>query len=68
VTRCQFYTNRAAECLLASTQIPSDRDVLLHMASVYIRMAIDIEARETRLEVRPLGVSARNAAEPYAHH
>jgi hypothetical protein len=67
VTRCQFYTNRAAECLLASTQIPSDRDVLLHMAGVYIRIAIEIETREARREVWPLGASTRSAAEPYAH-
>jgi hypothetical protein len=39
VTKSQYYTKRAAECLLASAQIPSDRDVLLHMASVYIQIA-----------------------------
>ena len=68
MTTGQFYTKRAAECLLASAQIPSDRAVLLHMASVYIQIAIEIETREARREVWPLGASTRNAAEPYAHH
>jgi hypothetical protein len=68
VTTCQFYIERAAECLLASAQIPSDRDVLLHMASVYMRIAIEIETREARREVWHAGASNRNAAEPYAHH
>jgi hypothetical protein len=68
VTKSQYYTERAAECLLASAQISSDRDVLLHMASVYIQIAIEIETREARREVWPLRGSIRNAAEPYAHH
>jgi hypothetical protein len=54
LTKSQYYTKRAAECLLASAQIPSDRDVLLHMASVYIQIAIEIETREARREVWPL--------------
>ncbi len=62
MTRNQFYTKRAAECLLASAQMPSERDVLLHMASVYIRMATDIEAQEDRRKIRPVGASTRNAA------
>jgi hypothetical protein len=33
----------AAECLLASEQIPSNRDVLLHMAATYIKIAIESE-------------------------
>jgi hypothetical protein len=43
VTRPEYYIKRAAECLLASEQIPSDRDALLHMAATYVRMAIEWE-------------------------
>ena len=47
VTRPEYYVKRAAECLLASEQIPSDRDALLHMAATYVRMAIEWELRES---------------------
>jgi hypothetical protein len=43
VTRQDYYVNRAAECLLASEQIPIDRGVLLHMAATYIKIAIENE-------------------------
>jgi hypothetical protein len=68
VTKSQYYTKRAAECLLASTEIPSDRDVLLHMASVYIGIAIDIESREDPPRGLAGGAWKRNAVEPRAHH
>ena len=48
MTKREYYTNRATECLLASAQIPSDRDVPLHMAATYVQLAIEIEMREAR--------------------
>jgi hypothetical protein len=52
VTRPEYYVKRAAECLLAAEQIPSDRDALLHMAATYVRMAIEWELRRSdELEV-----------------
>ena len=45
MTRREYYIARAEECLLASEQIPSDRDVLLHMAATYITIAVEIELR-----------------------
>ena len=48
VTRREYYVNRAAECLLASEQIPSDREVLLHMAATYIGIAIESELHAPR--------------------
>jgi hypothetical protein len=48
VTRREYYVNRAAECLLASEQIPTDREVLLHMAATYIGIAIESELHEPR--------------------
>ena len=45
MTRPEYYIKRAAGCLLASEQIPSDRDALLHMAATYVRMAIEWELR-----------------------
>ena len=43
VTRREYYVNRAAEFLVASEQIPSDRNALLHMAATYVRIAIESE-------------------------
>jgi hypothetical protein len=43
VTRREYYVNRAAEFLVASEQIPSDRNALLHMAATYVEIAIESE-------------------------
>jgi hypothetical protein len=43
VTRREYYVNRAAEFLVASEQIPSDRNALLQMAATYVRIAIESE-------------------------
>jgi hypothetical protein len=63
VTRREYYVDRAAECLLASEQIPSDRDVLLHMAATYIKIAIDSELAGASTDIirdGPLGTSTGN--------
>jgi hypothetical protein len=63
VTRREYYVDRAAECLLASEQIPSDRDVLLHMAATYIKIAVDSELAGASTDIicdGPLGTSNGN--------
>jgi hypothetical protein len=45
VTRQEYYVNRAAEFLVASEQIPRDRNALLHMAATYVIIAIESEYR-----------------------
>jgi hypothetical protein len=46
VTAHDFYVRRAVECALAAESTPNDRDVLLHMAATYVRIAADIEMRQ----------------------
>jgi hypothetical protein len=48
VTRREYYVNRAAEFLVASEQIPSDRNALLYMAATYIKIAIESEYHTPR--------------------
>jgi hypothetical protein len=45
VTVHEYYVRRAVECALAAESIPCDRDVLLHMAATYFRIAAEIEMR-----------------------
>ncbi len=46
MTARDFYVTRAVECALAAETTPIDRDVLLHMAVTYFRIAADIERRQ----------------------
>jgi hypothetical protein len=48
VTRREYYVSRAAEFLVASEQIPSDRNALLHMAATYVKIAIESEYHTPR--------------------
>jgi hypothetical protein len=48
VTRQEYYVNRAAEFLVASEQIPRDRNALLHMAATYVQITIESEYHTPR--------------------
>jgi hypothetical protein len=60
LTKREFYRNRAAECLLAAEQIPTDRDLMLHMATTYTRIAIECELHHSHgPQVPPQGSTER---------
>jgi len=59
VTRREYYVNRAAEFLVASEQISSDRNALLHMAATYVQIAIESEYH------KPPGSKASVPIEPH---
>ena len=46
----EFYSQKAAECLLASRQVHrlADKNALLHMAAAYIDLAIQMELGKER--------------------
>ena len=46
----EFYSQKAAECLLASRRVhrPADKNALLHMAATYIELAVQMELGKER--------------------
>jgi hypothetical protein len=61
LTKPEFYRSRAADCLLAAEQIPTDRDLMLHMATTYTRIAIECELHHSHGPQAPQGSTERQA-------
>jgi hypothetical protein len=59
VTGNKFYTKRAAECIFVAEHNPCDRDIMLHLAAAYLRLATEIELRHRqRIQEFPQGTRA----------
>jgi hypothetical protein len=54
MTAKEFYTERAAECILVAESNPCDRTVMLHLAATYVRLAMEIELRHRQRTQEPL--------------